>query len=66
MVIASSGMTFIYHLGVYQGKNATNALIAAEAHNLPTTQKAVVNAIVLSGIPNEPNGMREMYMDNRY
>ena len=29
-------------------------------------QKAVVNAIVLSGIANEPNAMREIYMDNRY
>ncbi|KAL3800369.1 hypothetical protein HJC23_003665 [Cyclotella cryptica] len=36
------------------------------AHDLPTTQKTVVNAIVLSGIANEPNGMREIYMDNRY
>ena len=44
----------------------TNAFIAEEAHNLPTTQKAVVNAIVLSGIDNEPNGMREIYMDNKY
>ena len=59
-------MNFIYHLDVYQGKNATNAFIGAEAHNLPTTQKAVVNAIVLSGITNEPNGMREIYIDNRY
>ena len=66
LVNASSGMNFIYHLDVYQGKNATNAFIATEAHNLPTTQKAVVNAIVLSGIANEPNGMREIYMDNRY
>jgi len=63
---ASSGMNIIYHLDVYQGKNVTNALIAAEAHNLPSTQKAVVNAIVLSGITNEPNGMQEIYMDNRY
>ncbi len=65
MVNESSGMNFIYHLDVYQGKNATNAFIAEEAHNLPTTQKAVVNAIVLSGIANEPDGMREIYMNNR-
>jgi hypothetical protein len=30
------------------------------------TQKAVVNAIVLSGISTDPDGMREIYMDNRY
>ena len=51
MVNASSGMNFIYHLDVYQGKNATNAFVVAEARNLQTTQKAVVNAIVLSGMP---------------
>jgi hypothetical protein len=66
MVNTSFGMNFIYHLDVYQGKNATNAFVVVEAHNLPTTQKAVVNTIVLSGIANEPNGIREMYMDNRY
>jgi hypothetical protein len=66
LVNVSSGKNFIYHLDVYQGKNATNAFITAEAHNLPTTQKAVVNTIVLSGIANEPNGMREIYMDDRY
>jgi hypothetical protein len=66
MVNATSGMNFIYHLDVYQGKNATNAFIAEEAHDLPTTQKAVVNAIVLSGIANDTDGMREIYMDNRY
>jgi len=64
MVNATSGMNFIYHLDVYQGKNATNAFIAEEAHNLPTTQKAVVNAIVLSGIAND--SMREIYMDNHF
>ena len=66
LVNASSGMNFIYHLDVYQGKNATNAFIVAEAQILPTMQKAVINAIVKSGIANEPNGMREIYMDNRY
>ncbi len=46
--------------------NTANAFIAAEAHTLPTSQKAVVNAIVLSGIANQLKGMREIYMDNRY
>jgi hypothetical protein len=51
---------------VYQGKNTTNAFIAADTQNLPMMQKAVINTIVLSRIANEPNGMREIYMDNRY
>ena len=66
LVNASSGMYFIHHLDIYQGKNATNAFIAAEAHNLPTTHKAVVNAIVLSGIASEPNGIQKIYIDNWY
>ena len=43
LVNVSSGKNFIYHLDVYQGKNATNAFIPAETHTLPMTQKAVVN-----------------------
>jgi hypothetical protein len=66
LVNASSGKNFIYHIDVYQGKNATNAHIAEEAWSLPTTQKAVVNAVISSGIDNDPEGMREIYMDNRY
>ncbi len=60
------GINFIYHLNVYQGKNASNAFIAQEEWHLPTTQKAVVNAVLSSGIINRPDGMREIYMDNRY
>ena len=66
LVNTTNGINFIYHLDVYQGKNATNAHIAEEAWTLPTTQKAVVNAIVSSGISTDPDGMREIYMDNRY
>jgi hypothetical protein len=40
----------IYHLNIYQGKNAINAHIVEEAWNLPMTQKAVVNVIITSGI----------------
>jgi hypothetical protein len=66
LVNATSGNNFIYHIDVYQGKNATNVFIAEEASLLPTTQKAVVNAIVSCGLANEPDGIRELYMDNRY
>ena len=57
LVNASKGKNFIYHLDVH---------IIQEAWHLPTTQKAVVNAVVSSGINNDPDGMREIYMDNRY
>jgi hypothetical protein len=63
---ATSGNNFVYHLDVYQGKNQTNAFIAEEAWKLPTTQKAVVNAIISSGLSNDPNGFWELYMYNRY
>ncbi len=63
---ANSGNNFVYHLDVYQGKNQTNAFIAQEAWNLPTTQKAVVNAIISSDLANDTDGYRELYMDNRY
>eukprot|EP00957_Ditylum_brightwellii_P203677 15335751-Ditylum_brightwellii.AAC.1 len=33
---------------------------------LPTTQKAVTNAILKSGIANDPNGCRFLYMGNCY
>jgi hypothetical protein len=66
LVNASDGKNFIYHFDVYQGKNATNAHTVEEAWGLPTTQKAVVNAVVSSGIINDTEGMREIYMHNRY
>ena len=66
LVNASHGKNFIYHLDVYQGKNSSNAQITEEAWSLPTTQKAVVNTVITSGIENDPGGMRELYMDNRY
>jgi hypothetical protein len=60
LVNASDGKNFMYHLYVYQGKNATNAHIVEEAWGLPTTQKAAVNAVVSSGIINDTEGMREI------
>ena len=34
--------------------------------DLPTTQKAVANAILKSGINNDVDGCRYIFMDNRY
>jgi hypothetical protein len=43
-----------------------NDFVAKEAWEVPTTQKAVVNAIMSSGLSDYSNGMREIYMDNCY
>ena len=61
LVNANKGWNFIYHIDVYQDKISTNAHIVEEAWHLPTTQKAVVNAVLSSGISTDPNGMREIY-----
>ena len=60
------GTNFIYHLDVYQGKNATNAHIVEVVWTFPTTQKAVVNVVVSSGISTDPDGMHNIYIDNCY
>ncbi len=57
---------FIIHCDVYQGKNEANIGIPAEICNLPTTRKAVVNAIIQSKLGKDPNGYRRLFMDNRY
>ena len=33
---------------------------------MPTTQKAVVNAIIQAKLGKDPDDMRRMFMDNRY
>ncbi len=53
-------------MDIYQEENSNNVHIVEEAWHLPTTQKSVVNAIVTSGIHNNPNGMYELYMENQY
>ena len=49
-VMADTKYYFIYHLDVYQGANKSNIDIDASITSLPTTQKAVANAILKSGI----------------
>ena len=65
-ILADTKYYFIYHLDVYQGKNKANIDIDPTVSSLPTTQKAVANAILKSGIANDPNGCCHMFMDNRY
>ena len=65
-VMADTKYYFIYHLDIYQGANKSNIDIDASITKLPTTQKAVANAILKGGIANDPDGSRHMFMDNRY
>ena len=65
-ILADAKYYFIYHLDVYQGKNKANIDIHKSVRKLPTTQKAVANAILKSGIANDPDGSRHIFMDNRY
>ena len=65
-ILADTKYYFIYHLDVYQGKNKANIDIDSTITHLPTTQKAVANAIIKSGIANDPHGCRHIFMDNRY
>ena len=65
-IMACPKSYFIHHLDVYQGKNKANVEIAAEIRGLPTTQKAVLNAVIQTGMSRETNGARVIAMDNHY
>jgi Transposase IS4 len=65
-IMACSKTYFIHHLDVYQGANATNVGINRACRDLPTTQKAVLNAVLSTGMHNEVNGARHISLDNRY
>ena len=65
-ILADATHYFIYHLDVYQGKNLANIDIDPLIRHLPTTQKAVANAILKSQINNDKDGCRYIMMDNRY
>ena len=68
-ILAGSKSRVIHHIDVYQGKNANNVGISEEFKTLPTTMKAVLNAVVRSQISegsDDVNGYRVVSMDNRY
>jgi len=66
-ILSDSKHYFIYHMDVYQGKNDHNCYIDKRAAELPTTQKAVVNALYKTGLDVwSPFGYRHMATDNRY
>jgi hypothetical protein len=54
-------------MDVYQGRNATNVNIDSRCLNLPTTMKAVVNAMFQTNLVHKTEeGYRCISMDNRY
>ena len=65
-ILADARDYFICHLDVYQGKNKVNIDIHPSVKYLPTTQKAVANSILKSGIDNDEYGYIYLFMDNRY
>ena len=68
-ILAGSKSYLIYHINVYQGKNASNVGIHPFCHNLPTTMKAVMNAVLKSKLDvgsDDVNGYRVVSLDNRY
>ena len=66
-VLSDAHKYFIYHLDVYQGKNDSNAYVDKRAADLPTTQKAVLNAVYKTGLDTaSPLGYRHLSLDNRY
>jgi Transposase IS4 len=61
-VMAWGRTYFIHHIDVYQGANATNTGIHRACRALPTTQKAVLKALLHTNKHNEVHGAR----DNQY
>ena len=65
-ILADAKYYFISHLDVYQGANDRNVDVMPSVKHLPTTQTAVANAILQSGIDNGVDGCRHIYIDTRY
>ena len=66
-VLADTKTYAVLHVDVYQGKNPRDINIHDEAKGLPTTQKAVVNAVMQTHLHTETRGgYRHISLDNRY
>ena len=68
-ILAGAKSRIVYHIDIYQGRNDYNIGIAPEFQNVPTTMKAVLNAVSKSGLSlgsNDENGYRIVALDNRY
>ena len=57
---------FLCHLNIYQCQDAKNINIPPEIQSLPTMQKAMVNALLLSCLIKDPTSYQRLLMDNRY
>lgn len=65
-ILACASSYTVLHVDVYQGKNARNVNIDPSIVDLPTTQKAPLNACLQLGLQNEVDGMHHITLDNRY
>jgi hypothetical protein len=63
-ILADSSTYAILHLDVYQGRNATNVNIDSRCLNLPTTMKAVVNAVFQTNLIHKTED-GQMYLDGQ-
>ena len=64
--MAYSKFYFIFHIDVYQVNNTSNVGIDPPLHNLTTNQKVVDNSIIHSGISNDTDGSRQLFVENWY
>lgn len=62
-ILADTCGYFIHHIDVYQGKNIVNVDINDALKSLPKTQKTTANVIIQSGIANNIDGLRCIFMD---
>jgi hypothetical protein len=66
-ILANSTSYAILHMDVYQGKNQANINIDKQATSLPTTHKAVINAVFHTRLGNDTEeGYQCLSMDNQY
>jgi Transposase IS4 len=65
-ILACSVSYVIFNVDVYQGKNASNVGIDPSIIDLPTTQKAPMNAVLKCQLHLETDGARHLALDNRY
>ena len=56
----------VCYLDIYQGKNGDNVGIHPSIKDLPTTQKALANALIYAMVSNDPMGYWTVYSDNSY
>jgi hypothetical protein len=66
-ICADASSYHIYNVDIYQGRNASNIDIDDTIATVPTTQKAVLNAMIQMGLEEDiTQGARSLALDNRY